>query len=134
MNNIRLLIIEEHMAVRHALQVRLQSSSNIDVIAAFPSVDDWMGHQQQGLSNGFWAVDVVLLGLRGSNGRQLSSTIDDIKKFEQLGMDVVVLTPYADDVEREFLLQAGAQRYLLKDINSIQLLAEIEAIATARSG
>jgi DNA-binding NarL/FixJ family response regulator len=130
MSPIRLLIIEEHVAVRDALQVRLQSSSNLEVVAAYGSILDWEGHSEHTLLE--TAVDVVLLGLKSSGQYPLRTTIRDIKNFKRMGTAVIVLASFADDIERELVLQAGAHRYLLKDINSSQLIAEIEALAGAQ--
>ena len=130
MNRIRLLIIEEHVAVRNALCVRLQSSSNLEVIAAHQSIADWKA--QQRLSPAGAAADVVLLGLKSRRQRPLNAIIKEVKEFKQSGTAVIVLASFADDIERELILEAGAQRYLLKDINSIQLIAEIETLAAAQ--
>ena len=127
MNPIRLLIIEEHLAVRNALQVRLQSSSNLEVAAAYGSMRDWEDCAGQVLFPGDTAVNVALLGLKRSGQYPLRATIRDIKNFREKGTAVIVLASFADDIERELVLQAGAHRYLLKDINSSQLIAEIES-------
>jgi DNA-binding NarL/FixJ family response regulator len=42
---------------------------------------------------------------------------------------IIVLTSYSDSDERESALQAGARRYLLKNIDTARLLIEIEAVA-----
>lgn len=125
MNEIRLLIIEEHVAVRDALKVRLESSTNLEVVAAHHSTAAWKACRQERKSE----ADVVLLGLKGVGQRPLTPIIHDIKEFNGSGMAVVVLASLADDVEKELVLQAGAKCYLLKDINSNQLIAEIEALA-----
>ena len=130
MNKIRLIIIEEHAAVRHALWVRLQSSSNLEVVAAYPSIADWKAQQRISSAEATTA-DVVLLGLKSQRPRLLNAIIKEIK---QLGTAVIVLASFADDIERELILEAGAKRYLLKDINSIQLIAEIETLAAAHPG
>jgi DNA-binding NarL/FixJ family response regulator len=125
MNEIRLIIIEEHTAVRDALKVRLESSVNLEVVAAYGSAADWKACQQEKESK----ADVVLLGLKSVRQRPLTIVIRDIKEFSESGVAVLVLASLADDVEKELVLQAGARRYLLKDINSNQLIAEIEALA-----
>ena len=131
MNKIRLLIIEEHTAVRHALQVRLQSSSNLEVLASYPCVADWDSQRLTTNDVGDSMIDVVLLGLKSSGYRPLSSTIRDIETLKKAVLAMIVLASFADEIERELILQAGAQRYLLKDINSIQLISEIESLASA---
>lgn len=130
MKRIRLLIIEEHKAVRDALRVRLESSPNIEVIAACSTVASW---RQLASSPDLTDINVVLWGLRGREQRSLGAIIDFIKEFNSLGLIVIVLASFANDLEREMVLQAGAHRHLLKDINSVQLIAEIEQLATAHA-
>ncbi|MCB9418325.1 MAG: response regulator transcription factor [Ardenticatenaceae bacterium] len=125
MSEIRLLIIEEHVAVRDALKVRLESSANLEVVAAHNSTAAWRACWQERDNK----ADVVLLGLKSGQQRPLTTIIRDVKEFNRSGMAVVVLASLADDIEKEMVLQAGARRYLLKDINSNQLIAEIEALA-----
>ena len=120
MDKIRLLIIDEHKAVRNALRMRLETSSNLEVVAAYRSAAEWTIHQNE--------IDVVLLGLKSGGQRPLTTIIQDIEKFHQADTAVIILASLADDVEKELVLQAGARRYLLKDINSKQLIAEIEAL------
>ena len=127
MNEIRLLILEEHVAVRDALQVRLESSPNLEIVAACRNKDEWQ-HEHPNSK-----VDVVLLGMNSSRQRPLTPIIRDVKEFNHLGTAVVVLASLADDLEKEMILQAGAQRYLLKDINSQQLITEIEAIGESKN-
>lgn len=133
MKTIRLLIIEEHKAVRDALQVRMQSSPNIEVIAAYPTVASWKNQQMCFSDTQATDVNVVLWGLRGREQRSLGTIIDYIKEFNSLGMIVIILASFANEVEREMVLQAGAHRHLLKDINSVQLIAEIEQLAAAHT-
>jgi DNA-binding NarL/FixJ family response regulator len=133
MKKIRLLIIEEHKAVRDALQIRLQSSPNIEVIAAHPTVASWKKFQLQSHDMPAADVNVVLWGLRGREQRSLRTIIDYIREFNALGMIVIILASFANDVEREMVLQAGAHRHLLKDINSVQLITEIEHLAAAHT-
>jgi DNA-binding NarL/FixJ family response regulator len=120
MRKFRLLIIEEHKAVRQALQTRLRASPTIDVVDAIARLaDDHLnGHHPH--------PDIALLSVQRGNDRQLARTLDLVKRLVRTGTAVIVLTSYADEIERELLLQAGASRYLLKDVNTPQLIAEIE--------
>ena len=63
----------------------------------------------------------------------LDATIDSVACLTQAGTAVIILTPYADDIERELVLHAGAYRYLLKDINSPQLISEIIEVANEQA-
>lgn len=121
MGKIKLLIIDEHHAVRTALGVRLRSAIDIEVLATANDVEEGLAQIEAG------QPDVVLFGLKSIRRRDLGATIDAVANLSSLGVPVVVLTSYADDIERELLAQAGARRYLLKDINSAQLIGEIRA-------
>jgi DNA-binding NarL/FixJ family response regulator len=126
-SKIRLLIIEEHKAVRHALETRLRSSLVVEVISAIPRVPD-------GVLNGSMPnADVTLLSVELGKNRQSDVVVDMVQRLVRWGAAVIVLTPYADDVERELLLHAGASRYLLKNVNTPQLIAEIEQVNTERA-
>jgi DNA-binding NarL/FixJ family response regulator len=57
-----------------------------------------------------------------------------VHQLSSTATNIIVLAPYADAVERELLLNAGAKRYLLKHINSDQLIQEIEAVVAGMPG
>jgi DNA-binding NarL/FixJ family response regulator len=122
MDKVRLLIIDEHEAVRQALATRLGSTNSIEVVAATQDI-----HASELSDSGY--SDVALLGLKSSTGADLDVTIGAVENLTQAGTAVIVLTPYADAIERELVLHAGAYRYLLKDINSPQLISEIIEVA-----
>jgi DNA-binding NarL/FixJ family response regulator len=122
MDKVRLLIIDEHEAVRQALATRLSSTPTIEVVAATQGIETFQ-NSFNGLS------DVALLGLRSSSDVDLDVTIGIVERLTEWGTAVIILTSYADDIEREMVLHAGAYRYLLKDINSPQLIAEIIQVA-----
>ena len=122
MNMIRVMIIDEHIAVRRALAARLASFSRVDVVATACNIHEGVDRAQRLLP------DVVLLELKGKGG-QKSDPVGEMKKA--LGnhpSGVIVLTTYADEDERQIALRAGAKRYLLKHIDSASLMAEIEAV------
>ncbi len=127
MEKVRLLIIDEHEAVRNALATRLRSSPCLDVVGTARQING-------NLHNGEHLADVALFGLKSSSDFDLDATISVVEQLTVQGTAVIILTSYADDIERELLLRAGAYRYLLKNINSTQLIAEIKEVAeeTAR--
>lgn len=116
-NKIRLLIIDEHAAVRRALARRLGAAPTLDIVGTSARAEELEAIH----------ADVVLLGVRSHN-RSLKQTMQSVRALAQEGTAVIVLAPYANDVEQEQFLLAGARRYLLKDINTRQLVAEIEAV------
>lgn len=127
MNEIRVMIIDEHLAVRRALAARLASFPNIDVVATARDCREGM---EQALDN---RPDVVLMELKGKNSSQPEAIreMKDAMPEHQIG--IIVLTSYADDEEQQAALKAGAKRYLLKHIDTAKLTDEIEAVAAEAS-
>lgn len=124
MEKIHLVIIDQHKGVRNALRVRLHSTPNIAVVGAVDAAEAW------NLAQTDLRPDVALLGLTGHND-ELSFVVDLVKLLVAGGTAVLALTSYIDDLAREMILQAGASEYRLKNINTPELLAEIESLAEA---
>jgi DNA-binding NarL/FixJ family response regulator len=123
MNNIRVLIIDEHLVVRQALATRLNAYAHIEVVATARSF-------QEGLERArAFQPDVILLETKGASSLQPDPVGEMSRVLGDHPAGIIVLTSYADDSEREAALQAGARRYLLKHIDSARLLSEIEAVA-----
>ena len=123
MNKIRVLIIDEHLAVRRALAARLSSFPNIDVVAT-------ARHCQEGLEQALAELpDVILMELKGQSNQDTNPVSEMKKALAGHPSGVIVLTSYADVDERQAALDAGANRYLLKQIDTASLTAEIEAVA-----
>lgn len=121
MKKIHLLIIEDHAAVRSALEIRLRATQSMGTIAAVHTLEAGLEYIDT------HQPDVVLLGCKGSRSQGMFSLVDAVKEMTQAKTAVIIFAPYADEMEREAMLQAGASRYLLKTINTPQLIAEIEA-------
>ena len=77
--------------------------------------------------------DVILLELKRSlRDEALEPSADPIRAITELSTSgasrVIVLTSYLDEAEKITALDAGARRYLLKDIDTARLVAEIEQV------
>jgi len=127
-NEIRVMIIDEHLAVRRALAARLASFPNIDVVA---TARDCREGLELALDN---RPDIVLMELKGKNRRQPESIREMNNALPEHHIGIIVLTSYADDEEQQAALKAGAKRYLLKHIDTAKLTDEIEAVAAEASG
>lgn len=125
MEPIRLIIIDQHKGVRNALRVRLGSTASIMIVGTFDAdaVEQLIAADLQ--------PDVALLGLTGHND-ELSSMVKLVKLLVNEGTAVLALTSYIDDLAREVVLAAGASDYRLKNINTPELIAEIERLAESR--
>ena len=122
MKQIKVLIIDEHLAVRQALAARLDSFAHIIVVASAASFAEGLEQADR------CRPDVILLELSGMRDR-LNPVGEMNKALAGHPAGIIVLTSYADDDEREAALQAGAHRFLLKQIDSARLLSEIETVA-----
>lgn len=121
-DKIRVMIIDEHLAVRRALAARLAAFSNIDVVATARSYYEGLQKVRE------CSPDVILLELKGVSGQETDPVGEMRKATAGDPVGIIVLTSYADDDEQQAAIAAGAQRYLLKHIDSSQLTREIEAV------
>ncbi|NIM93143.1 MAG: response regulator [Anaerolineales bacterium] len=114
MDSARVYIVDEHQSVRFALAERLDRSVDLDVIG-HGSVADEVIHDVQ-----LKHPDVVLLEVKRSDGlglellRQIASLTDPPL--------LVVLTTYPSSWEQQAATRAGATCYLLKDIETDDLI------------
>jgi two-component system, NarL family, response regulator DevR len=124
MEKIRVLIIDEHPAVCEALAARLGSVASIEVVGA-------QSVFQEGLDTlGTTRPDVVLLELKWKSEGVAEPLAAIARLLAGNSAEVIVLTSFVDEAERNRVLQAGARRYLLKDIDTRRLIAEIEDVAS----
>jgi DNA-binding NarL/FixJ family response regulator len=119
------LIIDDRETVRQALEARLRHAPEIEIVGSSGSSEEGI---QAALS---LAPDVVLLEVKMADGKGLD-TCRHIKQAH-LNTDVIILTSYVDEAERQAAFQAGASSYVLKDIDSQRLIRAIESIRVSRN-
>ena len=125
---IRVLIIDGHEAVRRALRVRLSVPKQFEVVGV-------SSHPDAAVDLIFnMRTDVVLLGLQTNSDQEMANMVRAVHDMASKSVVVIVLAPYADAIERELFINAGAKRYLLKHINSDQLIREIELAVSIDPG
>ncbi len=121
----RLLIIDDHDAVRAALEARLRDMAGVEIVGC----------------TGCWRT-----GLRDAVRLKPNVVLMEIKRSDLQGLDalrsltrecpytsVVILTSYPDAKEQAEALRAGAACYLLKEIDTPQLVREIQASAPSQA-
>lgn len=123
----KILIVEKHSAVRRALRKRLSATPDLDVLAAVQDPTAALPYLSD--HNCVAAPDVVLLGLQSGSDEELFATLGVVRQMARCPTAVIILAPYADEVERLLLQQAGASSYLLKYIDSYRLIQEIHNVA-----
>ena len=121
MNPTRLLIIDDHDDVREALESRLNATPDVEIIGC---TGCWETGLQKALE---LHPEVMLLETKRADGQGLEAL--QCLSDQCPGAAVIVLTSYPDADERAAARSAGAVRYLLKDIDTAQLVTEIRSVA-----
>ena len=120
MTPLKLYIVDEHEAVRTALAERLRQAEGIEILGHTGQAEDVV--QEIGLIK----PDMILFEVKRSDGlglellRQLAALPSPPK--------LVVLTTYPSTWEKDAAILAGATGYLLKDIESEELIESISKI------
>jgi DNA-binding NarL/FixJ family response regulator len=121
----RLLVIDDHDAVREALEARLCMAEGVEIVSC-------TGCWRTGLRDAVrLGPDVVLLETKRADGQGLSALEQLAKQCPHVS--IVVLTSYLDAEEQAKAHRIGAARYILKDIDTPQLVREIQAVTRPRA-
>ncbi len=117
-DKIRLLIVDDHERVRRELVAKLCRSPELDVVAATGDAEEAVRSVEE------HRPDVVLIDVKRDDGC-------GVELCRRLGDDrrqlvVVVLTSYLGQQEWEEARRAGADGYLLKQIDSKALVVRIK--------
>src|SRR5512134_420037 len=114
----RVLLIDDHALVRKGIEELLQSRG-VKVVASVSSGEEGVRRARE------LPADLILLDVKmpGMNG------VDTLKQLRASGVSapVVMLTMSREDADLAAALRAGAQGYLLKDIEPEELVPALEA-------
>ncbi len=125
MNPIRILIVDDHEVVRVGLSSLLSSQPGLEVVGV-------AGTAEEALEKvGALLPDVVLLDIRLG----AASGLDVSRELQKLDREVrvLVLTSYADDQVIVDAISAGADGFLLKEINRDGLIDAIAKVSNGQS-
>jgi len=128
MDEIGVLIIDEHSAVCQALALRLNAVASIQVVGATCDFAEGKRVAQ------FTRPDVILLELKTSgrcddHGPYMDPVLAISELLGVASGRIIILTSYRDELECNIAIGAGAKRYLLKDIDTARLVTEIKEVA-----
>jgi DNA-binding NarL/FixJ family response regulator len=122
---IRLLLVDDHEVVRVGLRTLLSEHPEITIVGEAETMADSV---RQALR---WKPDVVLMDVRLPDGSGVAACRDILASCP--ATRVLFLTSYVDDDSVLAAVVAGAQGYLLKEIDSSALVGAIEAVAEGQS-
>jgi DNA-binding NarL/FixJ family response regulator len=123
-DSIRLLLVDDHAVVREGLRGFLHLQQGIEVVGEAGDADEAVTLASR------LAPDVVLLDLVMPGGDGVAA----IRRLRDSvpGIRVLVLTSFADDAQIFAATAAGADGYLLKDIDPEELAGSIRAVYAGR--
>jgi two-component system response regulator DevR len=124
-NPVRVLIVDDHEVVRVGLRTLLSQAPSIEVVGEAATASDAIAETTRLLP------DVVLLDVRLGEG----NGFDVCRAIQKLERDVrvLVLTSFADDEVVVQAISAGADGYLLKEVNREMLVQSIQKVAAGQS-
>ena len=125
MNPVRVLIVDDHEVVRVGLRTLLSRVESVQVIGEAATASEALEKIKQ------LTPEVILLDVRlgDSNGFDVCR---EVQKLEG-NIRVLVLTSFADDNIVVEAISAGADGYLLKEVNRDGLVDAIMKVASGQS-
>jgi DNA-binding NarL/FixJ family response regulator len=123
--NIRVLIVDDHVMVRLGLRTMLERFPAIEVVGEAGNVAEAIEATIRFLP------DVVLLDVRLGAESGLTAC-REIQKLGR-GIRVIVLTSYSDETTIFDAMGAGADGYLLKEIDGEALIQGIQDVASGKA-
>jgi DNA-binding NarL/FixJ family response regulator len=124
-DTLRVLLVDDHEVVRQGLRALLESNETIDVVGEAGTAADAVRRV------GYDGPDVVVMDVRLPDG----SGVDACREIRSRWPDirVLMLTSYADEEALVAAIMAGAAGYVLKRINSEELVRSVQRVGRGES-
>lgn len=122
---IRLLLVDDHEVVRVGLRTVLHNHHSITVVGEAGTKADAVRAVKR------VRPDIVLMDVRLPDGSGVEACRDILASHPTTR--IIFLTSYADDESVLAAVLAGAQGYVLKDIDSILLIRSIRTVSNGQS-
>jgi two-component system response regulator DevR len=122
---IQILLVDDHLVTRMGLRTLLGGYPQVRVVGEAGSVGTALLEAQR------LRPDLILLDVRLPDGNGFEAC----RQLERLGIEarVLILTSYGDDETVFESIAAGADGYMLKDIDPPGLIHAIETVAAGQS-
>lgn len=116
--SIRILLVDDHQAVRQGLRKMLEGEGDIEVVAEAASGEEALALAALHSPN-IALIDIKMPGMDG---------IEATRRFIEVipSCSIIILTLYRDYLVQA--MQAGAVGYIVKDINREELVSAIRVI------
>lgn len=121
MSKLRLLLVDDHQVVRVGLRAVLESEPDIEVVAEAATA------AQAVQQAGEWQPDVVIMDVRLPDRSGLAACQEIRQRWPRI--QVLVLTSYADEELVLEAISAGAAGYILKQLDTNELVKLVHAVA-----
>lgn len=131
MNEIRILLVDDHPVVRAGLRAMLAEFEGFTVVAEAAEGGAAIREVQRRLALGE-AIDMVLMDLQMGEGMDGVSATKAIKALVG-APPVLILTTYDTDADILAAVEAGASGYMLKDAPPEQIRAAVQQAAAGQT-
>ncbi len=119
------MLVDDHEVVRGGVRAVLQATDDIVVTAEAASVQEAIDEAARS------RPDVIVMDVRLTDGSGIEATRQI--RADRPATKVLMLTSFADDEALFASIMAGASGYVLKQVNSAELLRAIRAVGRGES-
>jgi two-component system response regulator DevR len=121
----RIVVVDDHEIVRQGLKALLESEDDFEVVGEAGSVSEAVRRV------GYESPDVVVMDVRLPDGSGVEACREIRSRWPSV--KVLMLTSYADEEALMSAIVAGASGYVLKRIDSHDLVSNIRKVADGQS-
>ena len=125
MAKLRVLLVDDHEVVRQGVKALLEAQDSVTVVGEAGSASDAVRRV------GYDSPDVVVMDVRLPDGSGVDACREIRSRFPNV--KVLMLTSYADEEALVSAIMAGAAGYVLKRIDSDELVRSIERVGKGES-
>ncbi|MEX1071643.1 MAG: response regulator transcription factor [Anaerolineales bacterium] len=122
---LKILLVDDHEVVRLGLKSLLSNYPKFEVVAEAGNADDAIRRAEE------YKPDVVVMDIRLPGKSGIDATREITAKWPET--KVIMLTTFADDELLFDAISAGASGYVLKQIDSLELINALDRIGRGES-
>jgi DNA-binding NarL/FixJ family response regulator len=116
----RILIVDDHPAIREALAVRIATEADLEVCGEASEIAEAL----QLAASSHPDVAIIDIGLKSGSGIELIKSLN--AKYENLRM--IVWSMHGEDLYAERALRAGARGYINKEVATSKIIEAIRQV------